>query len=196
MLTNSGGLPTLETGDYASAAALATLATAADNMFAAQEQDIDHLERPEAAILKMSGDQGAGSFNTTVDYDTVLFQSVPGVDAFFGLSFFGGTWRPGIYHAGAYCQVLTSGTINSVYIDLILQDRRGSSKIVNLYNESERELQSSTARGANDLSIERTFEMRDMSTAALSVNVAAVGGGTLTVKSSASRLWIYRVRGL
>lgn len=196
MLTNNLGLPILESNDSASAAAIADLAQKADDIFALQESSIDYLERPEAMIVKLSGNQAIPSGGvSTITFDTIVYSSRSGCDAFFGLLLTGG-WRPGIYQAGVYCQyLLTGGTVNSVYIDLVLQDLRGSQS-QNQYSETERAADGGVpARGAGDLGIERIFELRSTFVTSVSVNIAAIGGGTISV-TTPSRLWIRRVRGL
>jgi hypothetical protein len=194
MLTNAYGFPVLESSDFASPAAMANLASAADAALAAQDQVIDYLERPEVTVLKLPANQGVGSGTTTINFDSIVYQSRTGSSAFGGFIFSGDVWRPGIYHAGAYCQALTSGTVNSVTMDLVLFDKRGF-KLLNSYQERERESEGNTPRGAVDLCVERMFEIRKTSGTFLTVEMATIGGGSITVTSGPSRLWIRRVRG-
>jgi hypothetical protein len=195
MLTNSYGFPLLEGDDYASPAALARLASIADQRFFEQETFIDGLERPEAIVLKLPSNQVVGAGSNQLNFNTTVYQSRTGAFATFGINFGSDVWRPGIYHSGVYCQVINSGTVNSVTMDLHLQDRRGP-RLLNDYSEEERTAEGSTARGAIDLSIDRMFEVHKTAATYLAVYMGVVGGGTVSVSASASRFWAYRVRGL
>ena len=197
MLTNNCGFPILEGNDLASPAVLRDLAEAADERLAAQELEIDYLERPEAAILTLTGNQDAVAYGTNIQsvfFDAFIYLSRPGVYAFSGINFDNSRWRPGIYHAGAYLEGLTIGAINSLRFDLKLYDRRGP-KLLNEVNEGPRITDGVSARGAESFGLTQLFEVHDPSSANFAVEVNLVGAGTFRILTS-SRMWVHRVRGL
>lgn len=193
MLINDCGFPILEGNDFASAAAMQQLAVKADAALATQEQVIDGLERPEAMICKLSSNQVGITGTSTVDFDTTVYKSRDGAYSFGGIAFSGNVWRPGIYHIGGYCQVLTYGTVNACHINLVINDRRGF-KLLNDYTEGERCVEGGTGRGAIDYSIDRIVEIRSTDGTYITMTAQAIGGGSVSVVTI-SRIWAYRVRG-
>lgn len=194
MLLNEYGFPLLESDDYASPAALASFAGLADAAFQRQEAEIDLLEVPEVMIDKLSSNQLVASTSNELSFDTLVYRSRAGAFPFSGVLMSGGVWRPGIYHAGLYVQVTTSGTVTGIPMDLTLYDKRGF-KLLNTYAEAERVDEGGSVRGAVDLCIDRIFEIRSTDSTSVVASIGVVGGGTITASAGASRLWIYRMRG-
>jgi len=195
MLTNACGFPLLEDSDYASPAAIRLIAEAADSRFAQQEQDIDHLERPEAAIAKLPANQTcyATSAGTRLSFSTMTYLSRYGAFAASGISM-DNDWRPGIYHVGGFVDMINAGTVNAAWADLNLYDRRGP-RLLNSFTEFVRSDEATTSRGAIALGFSHMVEIHDPFYCLMSVEVNMIGSGNLNVLSY-SKLWTHRVRGL
>lgn len=194
MLSNECGFPIIEEKDFVSPAALRDLADAADSLFMSQEAEISLLERPEAAIFGVSSTSllsGAGVYQ--IDFDTVVHTSRYGAFAFGGI-YMSDSWRPGIYQIGAHVDGTTSGTIDSIYLNLNLYDRRGS-RLLNEYTEFVRHAEGNMLRAAVALHASQMVEIHNAEDAIISAGIGLVGTGSYNVQTS-PKLWAHRVRGL
>lgn len=194
MLVNECGFPLLEDNDFVSPTALRDFAEVADAKFSEHEAAIDLLERPEAAVARVSSTSalsGAGVYS--INFDTMVHTSRYGAFAF-GSIYFSTVWRPGIYHIGASVDGTTSGTIDSLYLNLNLYDRRGS-RLVNPYDEFTRHVEGNMTRAAVALHAANMIEIHNTYYAYVSAEIGLVGTGTYTVQTT-SKLWIHRLRGL
>lgn len=195
MLTNSCGFPILEGEDFASPSALKMIAEAADDRFIQQEQNLDYLERPEAAITKLPANQTcyATTAGTSINFSTMSYLSRYGAYAFSGISM-DDNWRPGIYHIGGFVDAINAGVVNSMWADIELYDRRGP-RLLNSFTEFTRSAEATTGRGAIALGLSQMVEIHDPFYCAISVKVNIVGAGNVTVLAY-SKLWAHRIRGL
>lgn len=196
MLLDACGFPIIESNDHLSPVALRELADAADARFQAQETEIDWLERPELMLAKLSGIQPVTTSvnNTPVAFDTVSYTSRSGAQVTGAGINVRAPWRSGIYHVGMWVDGLTSGTINEIFLDLIIEDRRGL-RLQNQFTEYVRVATGPSNRGAVAIAATQLFEVHAVNDAIFSVYAGVSGSGTFTVQAT-STLWLYRVRGL
>lgn len=197
MKSNACGFPELEDIDFTSPAALMELAFLADAKFQSQETDIDYLEKPEAIILGLSTtsdyyDQFPPN-GQSVSFDTTVFVSRPGAFPFFGISF-GPDWRPGIYVGGVNLFFNTTAPLDSIMLDLKLQDRRGP-RLLNTYNQVSSASTGDSGMLAERMSAAMVFELHTPRLAFLSAFIDIANTGHATVQTN-SRMWALRLRGL
>lgn len=197
MKTNACGFPELETIDFTSPAALMELAFLADAKFQSQESDLDYLERPEAIIVGLSAP--SDYFNQTppngqsVSFDTTIFVSRPSASPSFGISF-GPDWRPGIYVGGVNMFLNTTPPLDSIMMDLKLQDKRGP-RLVNTFYQVSPASTGDSGMLAERMSAAMVFEVHTPAQASLSAFIDISNTGHVTAQTN-SRMWALRLRGL
>lgn len=197
MRTNACGFPELESVDFTSPSALMELAFLADSKFQSQENDLDYLERPEAIILGLSGtsdyfDQTPPN-GQSVNFDTTVFVSRPGAFPFSGISF-GPNWRPGIYVGGVNMFFTTTAPLDSIMMDLKLQDKRGP-RLINTFYQVAPASTGDSGMVAERLSAAMVFEVHTPAQAFLSAFIDIANTGHATAQTN-SRMWALRLRGL
>jgi hypothetical protein len=174
----------------------------ADHRIELLEEEIDWLERPEMAVAGMLADQpvtGAGiPWPLADDYyvrtDALKYCSRGRISAFNGF-YNPREWRSGIYHAGVTVSITCDSTIDSIRMNLVVEDQRGSRR-ANTYVESIRQAQDhAVLRGKTCFNLSMLFEVYSIRTVNVSALMNATGSGALTIDAS-STMWIHRVRGL
>lgn len=202
MINDERGFPILEESDLASPVALRELAETVDRLLMEQESEIDYLERPEVIIVKMSSPETVFATTPTpwpgefLPFDTEVYVSRPGGYAGFGIETGTGInrWRSGIYCTGATVDASITGSVNTAWLNLFLEDSRGP-RLLSGYTETHRVAESSTTRGAVSLNSSKLVEVHEPGIARVNALMNMTGTGNLTVQTT-STMWMYRVRGL